>query len=65
MLAEMKWLANDFLEERKRFIKRRKEVCKEVLAVAKLKKEAKERKRQVIAHTEYLIHRRWQRSRKW
>lgn len=59
MLAEMKWLANDFLEERKRFIKRRKEVCKEVLAVAKLKKEAKERKRQVIAHTEHLIHRRW------
>lgn len=58
MLAEMKWLANDFLEERKRFIKRRKEVCKEVLAVAKLKKEAKERKRQVIAHTEHLIRRR-------
>ena len=65
MLAEMKWLANDFLEERKRFIKRRKEVCKEVLAVAILKKEAKERKRQVIAHTEHLIRRRWQRSRKW
>lgn len=63
MLAEMKWLANDFLEERKRFIKKRKEVCKEVLAVAKLKKEAKERKRQARKCKGYLICRRWQKSR--
>ena len=55
----MKWLANDFLEERKRFIKRRKEVCKEVLAVAKLKKEAKERKRQVCVRQDSLFVRRW------
>ena len=63
MLAEMKWLANDFLEERKRFIKRRKEVCKEVLAVAKQKKEAKERKRRVQKLQGFLNSRKWPKSR--
>ena len=46
-MAEMKWLAADFAEERKRFVKKRKELNKAVLSVSKLKKEAKERKRQV------------------
>lgn len=63
MLAEMKWLANDFLEERKRFIKKRKEVCKEVLAVAKQKKEAKERKRQVQKLQGFLNSRKWPKNR--
>ena len=62
-MAEMKWLANDFLEERKRFIKKRKEVCKEVLAVAKQKKEAKERKRQVQKLQGFLNSLKWPKNR--
>ena len=30
MMAEMKWLAADFLEERKRFTKKRKEINKAI-----------------------------------
>lgn len=47
MMAEMKWLAADFAEERKRFAKKRKDLNKAILSVNKLKKEAKSRKRQV------------------
>ena len=45
MMAEMKWLATDFLEERKRFSKRRKEVNKAVMSFSKMKEKAMEKKR--------------------
>ena len=41
MMAEMKWLATDFAEERKRHAKWRKLVNKGVLAVAKEKEQEK------------------------
>lgn len=47
MMAEMKWLATDFAEERKRHAKWRKLVNKGVLAVAKEKEQEKIRKREV------------------
>ena len=47
MMAEMKWLATDFLEERKRFSKRRKEVNKAVMSISKMKEQAMEKKRLV------------------
>ena len=47
MVAEMKWLATDFLEERKRFSKRRKEVNKAVMSISKMKEQAMEKKRLV------------------
>ena len=56
-MAEMKWLAADFLEERKRFTKKRKEINKAILSVSKLKKEAKQRKRQVESIRKSVIYR--------
>ena len=47
-MAEMKWLASDFLEERKRFAKKRKELNKAILSISKMKEQAEERKRQVV-----------------
>ena len=44
MMAEMKWLATDFLEERKQ---RRKEVNKAVMSISKMKEQAMEKKRLV------------------
>lgn len=47
MMAEMKWLATDFMEERKRFSKKRKELNRVVLSISKMKEQAKEKKRLV------------------
>ncbi len=47
MMAEMKWLATDFIEERKRHGKWRKMINKGVLAVAKEKEQEKIKKREV------------------
>ena len=47
-MAEMKRLASDFLEERKRFAKKRKELNKAILSISKMKEQAEERKRQVV-----------------
>lgn len=46
-MAEMKWLATDFMEERKRHGKWRKTINKGVLAVAKEKEQEKIKKREV------------------
>ena len=46
-MAEMKWLATDFAEERKRHAKWRNLVNKGELAVAKEKEQEKIRKREV------------------
>ena len=47
-MAEMKWLATDFVEERKRHSKWRKLINKGVLSVAKEKEQEKIRKREVL-----------------
>ena len=47
-MAEMKWLATDFVEERKRHSKWRKLINKGVLSVAKEKEQEKIRKREVF-----------------
>ena len=54
-MAEMKWLAADFNEERKRFAKKRKEINKAILSVSKLKKEAKQRKRQELMKEQKVV----------
>ena len=46
-MAEMKWLATDFSEERKRHSKWRKLVNKGVLSIAKEKEQEKIKKREV------------------
>ena len=48
MMAEMKWLATDFVEERKRHSKWRKLINKGVMSVAKEKEQDKIRKREVF-----------------
>ena len=47
-MAEMKWLATDFVEERKRHSKWRKLINKGVMSVAKEKEQEKIRKREVL-----------------
>ena len=58
-MAEMKWLASDFLEERKRFAKKRKELNKAILSISKMKEQAEERKRQVFRASFVLWVRNW------